>query len=224
MCMKRAAILGIIWTTIAALPASAQSTNSGRSGHGFATVGIVSALGDPADRADEINPSAQTGDRGHWLLSGAVFVAPRVGVGLETFPHHATTAQLSNSSSVTFVEQLHEETVLMVTGRARALALPAVAIDAVFGVGALRQTRTSTFQYSSPSFQTTTTTGDTSPAFSLGADAPIAIGRYFAVIPQIRWYHLRRLGQLSRDTPVDAFPVDGPGSLFAFGVTAGVSW
>ncbi len=29
---------------------------------------------------------------------------------------------------------------------------------------------------------------------SLGADAPISVAGHVAVIPQIRWYHLRRLG------------------------------
>jgi hypothetical protein len=103
-------------------------------------------------------------------------------------------------------------------------------LDGVFGVGALRQTRTTTTQFRYPPFQTTTTTSDhTSAAFSLGADAPIAVARHVAVIPQMRWYHLRRLGNVSgvygRVLPL-SYPsaLVAPGSMFAFGVTAGVTW
>src|SRR5262245_35235391 len=117
--MVRAAVLGITSIALGVLPVSAQSPNSGRPGHGFATVGIVGALHDPAD---DIDVAGQTVNRGHWLVSGAVFVAPRVGVGLETFPDHDTTAQLADTASFVLSERLHEKTALMVTGRGRPVA------------------------------------------------------------------------------------------------------
>jgi hypothetical protein len=58
---------------------------------------------------------------------------------------------------------------------------------------------------------------------SLGADAPISVAGHVAVIPQIRWYHLRRLGNQTNQSLTPS-PLDTPASLFAFGVTAGVTW
>ncbi len=224
--MVRAAVLGITFIALAGLPASAQSSDSGRPGHGFATVGIVGVWD---DSADGLNVTGQTVDRGHLLVIGAVFVAPHLGVGVETFPEHDTSAQLSNTLSGTQSEHLQEKTALMVTARGRAFARSRFALDGVFGVGALRQTRTFTTYERFPPFPTTTTTSDhTSAAFSLGADAPISIVRHVAVIPQMRWYHLRRLGNpVSTVDPRLAqtpSPLDAPGSLFAFGVTAGITW
>jgi hypothetical protein len=184
-------------------------------------VGFTGVSGDPADA---INEMAQPASREHLLVSGAVFVGPRAGVGIETFPEHDTSLQ-STGESIIFSDQLHEKTALMVTARGRAVARSRFAIDGVFGVGALQQTRTSTFDYRDPRIPTTTYTSDhTSAAFSVGADATIPIARHVALIPQIRWYHLRRLGQVPREDPVQASPLDTPASLFAFGVTAGISW
>lgn len=219
--MVRVAVFGITTIVLAALPARAQSSHSGRPGHGFATVGMVGTWGDPAD---EINVTSQTVNRGHLLASGAVFVAPRVGVGIETFPEHDTSAQLSNTLLGTQSGQLQEKTALMVTARGRALARSHFALDGVFGVGALRQTRTYIFQYrfpeTPPTPPTATATDNTSAAYSLGADTTISLVTHLAVIPQMRWYHLRRLGDHA------SFPsaFSAPAWLFAFGVTAGVTW
>lgn len=212
-----------IWIPLLEVPASAQSSLSPRPGHGFATVGVVSVANDPADSAGETVVD-QPVNRGNLLVSGAVFVAPYVGVGIETFPEHDTTAQVYDTLLGTTSEQLQEKTALMVTARGRALARSRFAVDGVFGVGALRQTRTFTNHPRDPRDSTTTGTSDhTSAAFSLGADATIAVARHVAVIPQMRWYHLRRLGNPVNPalTPTG---LDTPASLFAFGVTAGVSW
>jgi hypothetical protein len=221
--MVRIAVLAITSIALAALPASAQSSDSGRPGHGFATVGAVGVTGDPAD---DVNVMGQTVNRGHLLVSAAVFVAPRIGVGIETLPEHDTSAQTADYESFSEQDQLQEKTTLMVTARGRTVAGAHFAIDGVFGVGALRQTRTTTTQFRYPPFQTTTTTTDhTSAAFSLGADAPISVVRHLTVIPQMRWYHLRRLGnQVSYPAQTTPLAFDTPGSLFAFGVTAGVTW
>lgn len=219
--MIRAVGLGITSIALAASPAKAQSSNSGRPGHGFATVGVIGAWGDPADPVSVIG---QPTSRGHLLVSGAIFVAPRVGIGIETFPEHDTTVELADSASFISSENLHEKTALMVTARGRAFARSHFAIDGVFGVGALRQTRTITTQLREPDQPPkTTTTDNTSAAFSFGADAPISVVRHVVVIPQVRWYHLRRLGN-SYSPQAILFPLDASGSLFAFGVTAGVTW
>jgi hypothetical protein len=208
---------------LVAVPASAQSFLSPRPGHGFATVGVIDVANDPADSAGETTVG-QTVNRGNLLVTGAVFVAPHVGVGIETFPEHDTTALVSNTLSGTLSEQLQEKTALMITARGRALARSHVAVDGVFGVGALRQTRTFTFDPRDPRDSTTTRTSDhTSPAFSLGADVTIAVARHVAVIPQVRWYHLRRLGN-PVNTGATPTGLDTPASLFAFGLTAGVTW
>ena len=219
--MVRIAVLAITSIALAALPASAQSSDSGRPGHGFATVGAVGVTGDPADNGGLIGPTV---NRGHLLVSGAVFVAPHVGVGLETFPEHDVTSPVHNLLSESYQNQLQEKTALMVTARGRALALSHFSLDGVFGVGALRQTRTTVAQERYPGAQPITTTSDhTSAAFSLGADAPISVVRHVVVIPQMRWYHLRRLGN-QINPGLTPSPLDTPASVFAFGVTAGVTW
>jgi hypothetical protein len=218
--MVRAAVLAITSIALAVLPATAQSSTSGRPGHGFATVGAVGVTGDPADGA---NVMGQTVNRGHLLVSGAVLVVPHVGVGIETFPEHNTTAQVYNTLSFVTSEQLQEKTTLMVTARGRAFAQSRVAVDGVFGVGALRQTRTFTDVSRDPRDPIRTATSEhTSAAFSFGGDVIVAVAPHVTVIPQMRWYHLRRLGNPVNGPAPTA--LDTPASLFAFGVTAGVIW
>lgn len=89
---------------LVALPASAQPSLSARPGHGFATVGVIGARNDPADAVDLNQPVS----RGHWVLKGAVFVAPRVGVGIETYPEHNTTVVRDSHASFGSSEQLQE--------------------------------------------------------------------------------------------------------------------
>jgi hypothetical protein len=210
---------------VVAVPASAQSFLSPRPGHGFATVGFVEVGGDPADDFNTFQNMAQPVNRGRLLVNAAVFVAPHVGVGIETLPAHDTTG-VSTTLSAVSSEQLHEKTTLMITGRGCVLARSRFAVDGVFGVGALRQTRMSTTDFNDPrSPNTTTTTDNTSAAFSLGADTKISLAKHLALIPQMRWYHLRRLG--NQRYSVIAYPssvLDTPGWLFALGVTAGVTW
>jgi hypothetical protein len=143
-----------------------------------------------------------------------------VGVGIEIFPKHETSATVANYVSFSESDRLQEKAALMATVRGRVVARSRFGIDGVFGVGALRQNRTSTTESRSPPFETrTTTTDNTSAAFSLGGDAPISIVRHVAVIPQIRLYHLRRLTyQVVADAP------DASSWVLAFGVTAGITW
>ena len=208
---------------LVAVPASAQSFLGPRPGHGFATVGVIDVPNDPADTAGE-SLANQTVNRGHLLVSGAVFVAPYVGVGIETFPSHDTSGLTDHILIGNESEQLQEKTTLMITARGRALARSHFAVDGVFGVGALRQTRTYTFDPRDPGDSITTTSRDDSSAvFSLGADVTIALARHVAVIPQMRWYHLRRLGNLGVTGSTPTW-FDAPASFFAFGVTGGVTW
>lgn len=223
--MIRATIATVMMLTVFnAVPASAQSSLSPRPGRGFATIGFVEVTGDPADTFNTFYDSAQPVSRGHLLVNAAVFVAPRIGVGVETFPSHDTTV-VSTTQSVITTEGLHEKTTLMVTGRGRAVARSHFAVDGVFGLGALRQTRTFISDFNDPGVTNTTTTSDnTSAALSFGADGLFA-GRHVVLSPQMRWYHLQRLGNPTN--PAYPFPsrvVDVPAWLFAFGVTAGVTW
>lgn len=215
-------ILATLAGVSVASSANAQSVLDARAGHGFATVGFIEAGN---DSADGVNQFGQVVNRGHLLVSGGVFVAPRVGIGIETYPKHTTAAELASYESFDESEQLQEKTTVMFTARGRAVAQSRFALDGVFGVGALRQTRTSTTNFHDPRSPTTTlTTDDTSAAFSLGADATFSVARHVVVIPQFRLYHLRRLGNALFAPGLTQSPLDAPTSLFAFGMTAGITW
>jgi hypothetical protein len=184
-----------------AMPVSAQSSVSARPGHGFATVGVVvSTSNDPVVGVSWVDE--------HLLVNGVLFVAPRVGVGIERLPEHDAEAVAAHNLSFDQSEQVREQSALMITAHGRALTRARLALDGVVGVGRSHQVRSlTTVMRFAPFGTTTTTTETTSAAFSFGADGTISLARHIAVIPQIRWY-FRRAGE------------SAPG----FGVTAGVSW
>ena len=100
--------------------AVAQAPENAHPGEGFATIGIVGTAHDPADGAEH----GLGVTRGHLLLNATVFVAPRIGAGIEVFPAHDADVTLSNNLSFTDSERLHEKAIVSGTVRGRVLAQP----------------------------------------------------------------------------------------------------
>jgi hypothetical protein len=211
----RFASYGAVAILFLSTTALAQSvTNDASLGHGLAGVGVLSLTDDAAERTRFPDVS---GGEVVWLIETAVFVAPRIAVGIEALPLGTVTG--SYDALCCTLRDQEQETAILVTGRWRALRHNRLGIDAVFGIGTViqhRNTRTS-LRFVSNS-ETSTIDDRYFPAVGTGVDVPFSIMRHVAISPLIRVYFLERGEQ---DT---ANVLSTPSRRVAVGATASVSW
>ena len=186
-----------------------------RRGHGVVSIGFTAGFGDKADERSRVDKA-----HGKCLVHGAVFVAKGFAVGVETLPEHNADDRTTATRVGSVTDTLRERAVVFGTVRARAVVRPYFAVDGVFGIGALRQHRELTTTSFSAS-RTTVSSDATNPAFFIGIDGPLVIGRHLVFTPLVRLYHLSRSGVPIR---FDAPQFRTSSWRLAMAVTAGFAW
>jgi hypothetical protein len=192
---------------------AAASAQESRPGRGFVTAGLIALSDDSGSRTRFAIPPESSST---WFTEAAVFVVPRVAIGVERFPLGTVTS--ASDALCCILRDFERETALVATGRWRAVQ-HLLSLDAVGGVGVMFQHRdTFTAARFIANSQIDTITDTTNSILSFGVDAPIKAGPHVAIVPVLRLYSVSR-------PVVNTANVTATGSTrVAAAITAGISW
>lgn len=168
------------------------------------------------------------GDARPWIYAGEVSarVAPRVAIGAEAIDLGTATGETSGITFHSTGEQ--RERALVGLLRVRLIGRARVALDLVGGGGVLFQrhlAETEPCFSRCPALHMTEVT-NRAPAFLVGADVPIQVGRHFSIAAIGRYYSLKR-GEHTATDPREPIPWQfeyESSSRIAVGASARVTW
>jgi hypothetical protein len=150
-------------------------------------------------------------------VHAAVYVAPRIGFGVEAMTFGRLTGSISKTMTFDITEE-EQESVIVGTVHARVLEQPRFGIEAVGGAGALRLERTTRTTFRFPDGSAVKINKSNYPAFMAGLDAPFRLDRHFTVGPTVRVYWLRR------DEAQTSVVHSSPSTRVMAGLSASVAW
>jgi len=181
-------------------------------GHGWAGVGLFTAT-DDGKRVGRVVPDSTAGTM--WTVDAAVFVADRIAVGVDALTLGTVTG--SQSMACCWLANQEKETAVLASGRWRTVRRRRIALDAIGGIGAVFQHRDTQSGSQYPRTAISKVESGRSPAFELGIDVPLSLGRHVVISPLARLLFLQR-DQTNAHVPVES------SAPFAVGFIAGVIW
>jgi hypothetical protein len=184
------------------------------------TVRIGAAIVIASDDGDSRVKSPDSTDQASAIrlpIHAAIYVAPRIGFGVEAMTLGRLTGAISKTTTFDITEE-EQESVIVGTVHARVFERPRFGIEAVGGAGTLRLERTTHTTFRFPDSSDVKTSKSNHRAFMAGVDAPVRLDRHFVVGPTVRLYWLRR------DETQTSVVHSRPSTRVMAGLSASVAW